>query len=74
MTISTIIFDCDGVLVDSEIIAVAVEMEHLARIGLHYEKSDFQRRFIGLTDVDFFNALERDYLALDAGEIGRAHV
>ena len=33
MEFEAILFDCDGVLVDSETIYVSVEREHLARIG-----------------------------------------
>ncbi|MEP3276518.1 MAG: HAD family hydrolase [Stappiaceae bacterium] len=67
MPFSTIIFDCDGVLVDSERIYVSVEREHLAEIGLHYELNDYMSRFVGLMDVDFIAALTEDYRALDKG-------
>jgi HAD superfamily hydrolase (TIGR01509 family) len=55
-----VIFDCDGVLVDSEIIAHAVEMEVLRGIGLDYGKDEFQARFMGSSDAAFFAALDRD--------------
>ncbi|MBB4002999.1 MAG: HAD family phosphatase [Aurantimonas endophytica] len=44
-----VIFDCDGVLVDSEIIAAAVETEMLQGQGIEIEASDFATRFAGLT-------------------------
>jgi HAD superfamily hydrolase (TIGR01509 family) len=44
-----IIFDCDGVLVDSEHIASAVFAEHLGTIGLDYSAADCRQRFTGLS-------------------------
>ncbi|HEY5347409.1 MAG TPA: HAD family hydrolase [Rhizomicrobium sp.] len=55
-----VIFDCDGVLVDSEIIAHAVEMEVLHGIGFDYDKDEFQTRFMGSSDAAFFAALDAD--------------
>ena len=42
-----LIFDCDGVLVDSESILIAAEMEFLAAFGLDLDRSEYQRRFTG---------------------------
>ncbi len=39
---STLIFDCDGVLVDSEVIAHEVETRVLSSIGLHYDPHEFE--------------------------------
>jgi HAD superfamily hydrolase (TIGR01509 family) len=58
--LDAVIFDSDGVLVDSEIIAHAVEMEVLAGIGLVYDPDDFQTRFMGASDAAFFAALDAD--------------
>jgi HAD superfamily hydrolase (TIGR01509 family) len=55
-----VIFDCDGVLVDSEIIAVEAETAALAEIGLRYDLAEFKVRFMGLSDDSFFAALDRD--------------
>ena len=43
------IFDCDGVLVDSEIIAADVEAKMLKDYGLEMSAEDFAIRFAGLT-------------------------
>src|SRR4029077_6984250 len=58
--ISAVIFDCDGVLVDSEILAHEVEIEVLQSIGLHYDRHEFTERFMGMSDAAFFAALEAD--------------
>lgn len=58
-----ILFDCDGVLVDSEILAVEVETEMLAAHGLHYEIPEFKHRFMGMSDAAFFAELHADALS-----------
>jgi len=61
--ISAVIFDCDGVLVDSEVLAHEVETKVLASIGLHYDAQEFKARFMGLSDKAFLTALEVDGVA-----------
>lgn len=67
MTKTAILFDCDGVLVDSEAIYVEVEREHLGRIGLTYDLHDYQQRFNGLMAKDFFSLVRSEHAKLDAG-------
>ncbi len=43
------VFDCDGVLVDSEIIASQVDAEHLTRLGFPISAEEVTIRFAGLT-------------------------
>jgi len=57
---AAVIFDCDGVLVDSEILAVEVEIALLAQLGLTYDPTDFKRRFLGMHDQAFNEALDID--------------
>jgi len=57
---AAIIFDCDGVLVDSETIALEVEMETLALHGMRYDPIVFRRRFLGMADAAFFAEIEAD--------------
>jgi HAD superfamily hydrolase (TIGR01509 family) len=61
--IAAIIFDCDGVLVDSEVLALEVELGSLAEIGLDYSRSEFVARFTGRSNEAFFALLEEDSLA-----------
>ena len=49
MRIELVIFDCDGVLVDSEPIANRVLAEQLHRIGVALPVSEVMRRFVGKT-------------------------
>ncbi len=55
-----IVFDCDGVLVNSEEIAQEIELELLAEHGLHYEREEFCRRFLGVSNVAFRTLLNAD--------------
>lgn len=55
-----LIFDCDGVLVDSEVIAIECEREILAVWGLDYPFETFVQRFVGLHNRDFHNAIAAD--------------
>ena len=57
---AAVIFDCDGVLVDSEILAIEVEVVLLAELGLTYEPAEYGRRFLGLNDAAFREALDVD--------------
>jgi HAD superfamily hydrolase (TIGR01509 family) len=58
--ISAVIFDCDGVLVDSEVLAHEVELAVLGELGLHYDHHDFTVRFMGRSDKVFFAMLDAD--------------
>jgi len=58
---SAVIFDCDGVLVDSEVLALEVELNALAEIDLPYDRSEFRARFMGMSNSAFFDALEADH-------------
>src|SRR2546422_452467 len=58
--IKAVIFDCDGVLVDSEILAHEVEIAVLNEIGMYYDAHDFAIRFMGRSDQAFYEMLEAD--------------
>lgn len=62
-SVDAIIFDNDGVLVDSETIHVAVERELLAEMGLVYEHGAYLKRFVGLSNLDFHREIDRDHRA-----------
>jgi HAD superfamily hydrolase (TIGR01509 family) len=55
-----VIFDCDGVLVDSEILALEVELAAAATVGLSYDLDEYKARFMGMTTPAFFELLEED--------------
>ena len=53
-----IIFDCDGVLVDSEPIAIRVDALMLARVGMPLPESEIVERFVGRSPAVMREALE----------------
>jgi HAD superfamily hydrolase (TIGR01509 family) len=53
-----IIFDCDGVLVDSEPIAAAVAAEEFTRAGFPYTSDLVIRQFTGMSDAAMIAAVE----------------
>ena len=44
-----LIFDCDGVLVDSEAAYLTVELAALAALGVRYDRTSYVRTFMGLS-------------------------
>lgn len=53
-----VIFDCDGVLVDSERIAVAVDSAFLTELGWPLSEQDVVERFVGRTDAHMLAEIE----------------
>lgn len=53
-----VIFDCDGVLVDSERIAVAVDVVVLAELGWVMSEAEVVERFMGRTDEYMVSQIE----------------
>jgi HAD superfamily hydrolase (TIGR01509 family) len=58
--IQAIIFDCDGVLVDSEVLALEVELAILAEQGLSFEREDYVTRFMGLSYEAFHDVIDAE--------------
>ena len=59
-----VIFDCDGVLVDSETLALEIELQELAALGLVYGRDDYCARFMGMNNNDFYAELDADRRSL----------
>ncbi|MEO0329295.1 MAG: HAD family phosphatase [Pseudomonadota bacterium] len=60
MAIDLVIFDCDGVLMDSELIASEVELEIYSEFGFQSETKEFAARFAGLNSEDIKARIEED--------------
>ena len=54
-----VVFDCDGVLVDSEVIAIRVDQRVLADLGWELELDDIVERFVGKSEAHFVAAVEQ---------------
>ncbi len=59
--ISHVIFDCDGVLIDSEVISMDVDIALLAQSGIHLTAADMHRRFVGTTFEDMVKQVEQEF-------------
>ncbi|MGP4032577.1 HAD family hydrolase [Pseudarthrobacter sp. 1C304] len=63
-----VVFDCDGVLVDSETIAVRVDQRVLADLGWNLNLDEIVERFVGRSEAHFVATVERHLgLELAAG-------
>jgi HAD superfamily hydrolase (TIGR01509 family) len=56
-----VIFDCDGVLIDSELIGARVEAAELARVGIALAEAEILTRFLGMTAQAMYRALEVEH-------------
>src|SRR5690554_3389536 len=59
--VEAVIFDCDGVLVDSEIIASRVALELLKPYGFDMAQSEYARIFAGKVEEDTVNIIRSQY-------------
>ena len=55
-----LIFDCDGVLVESEAIYVVAELEFLSKAGMSFDRDEYIRRFMGLAPDQWEQRLAED--------------
>lgn len=53
-----VIFDCDGVLVDSEVISIAVDEIVLADLGWQIEQDEIIKKFVGRSHHHFLTVVE----------------
>lgn len=60
MSIKHVLFDNDGTIVDSEIIAARIMLKLLSRHGLHLSERDYNMRFPGLRTRDIVTALQEE--------------
>ena len=56
--IDLVIFDCDGVLVDSEVIAVQIDQRMLADLGWHLSIDEIVEKFLGTSSASFTAKVE----------------
>jgi HAD superfamily hydrolase (TIGR01509 family) len=56
-----IIFDCDGVLIDSELIGCGVDASELTRAGIPITAEELLARFAGTTSREMYAVLEAEH-------------
>ncbi len=59
--ISHVIFDCDGVLLDSEKISMDVDLALLAENGIALSEAEMHHRFVGTTFESMIEAVEVEF-------------
>ncbi len=59
-----VIFDCDGVLVNTEELVSRVSRVALSAAGLHYTDDEFEQRFLGTSNDGFRQRANEDYMKL----------
>ncbi|HZH51400.1 MAG TPA: HAD-IA family hydrolase [Microvirga sp.] len=55
-----LIFDCDGVLVDSEPLSCRIDAEILTRLGIPYTADEIARSFVGVSQKDMIARIEAE--------------
>ena len=65
-----VIFDCDGVLVDSEALGLDASVDYLNSCGLAWSKAEVVQRFTGYRDDVFAEKLTEAYVAVHGVEPG----
>lgn len=57
--VELVIFDCDGVLVDSERLAISIDVQVLADVGWRLSEEEIVERFVGRPDAYMLAEVER---------------
>jgi HAD superfamily hydrolase (TIGR01509 family) len=55
-----LIFDCDGVLVDSEVLSCRIDAEFLTEIGVPYTAEEIARQFLGVSLKTMISRIESE--------------
>ena len=66
MRFDLVIFDCDGVLIDSELLSVQADLECLADDGIDLSTDEIIERYTGVSWADMVADLEQRHGALSA--------
>jgi HAD superfamily hydrolase (TIGR01509 family) len=59
--IMLLIFDCDGVLVDSEVLSCQVDADLLTGLGVPYTADEIARQFVGVSLKDMIAGIEAEH-------------
>lgn len=67
-----VIFDCDGVLVDSEPLSMRIDCEILREAGVPMSEAEAHRRFVGKTFAAMIAEISRDFGAVFPDDVSAA--
>ncbi len=71
--VELIIFDCDGVLVDSEVIGSRIYAEYLSSLGFPHTYEEVNERYLGVSDATVVSMFSADGVTLPATFIDDVH-
>lgn len=60
-SVDLVIFDCDGVLIDSEVVSTRSTVEALATLGYYISEADAARRFVGRSYASMKKEIEAEW-------------
>ncbi len=58
-----VLFDCDGVLLDTEMLALDLEVNFLKERNFHYDRLEFAQSFIGMDNTSMRIKMAQDYFS-----------
>src|SRR5215471_14738607 len=73
MTEPLVIFDCDGVLIDSELLSIRVEIALLAEEGIAITADDILERYVGISMAGMIADLEDHFGRKLRGDFAARH-
>ncbi len=73
MRCELLIFDCDGVLIDSEHLAVRADVACLAEDGIAITEAEILGRYVGISVAEMVADLERRFSRRVGGDFGARH-
>src|SRR6266702_2746447 len=72
MSFDLVIFDCDGVLIDSELLSVQADLECLVEEGIELSADDILDRYTGISMAGMLSDLETRF-GLPLPDFARRH-
>lgn len=58
---AAVLFDCDGVLVDSEVLAIEVEVAAFAAVGIPLTAAELAERYVGVSETAQTAAVQEEF-------------
>ncbi|CAN5662852.1 HAD family hydrolase [soil metagenome] len=59
--VKAVLFDCDGVLIDSEVIAIGIEVAALAKVGVHLTRAELADRYVGVSGSAMRRSVAKEF-------------
>ena len=70
MRLDLVIFDCDGVLIDSELLSIRADRECLAECGIELSMEEILERYTGISMAGMYDCSRRGPCTVDLANGG----